>query len=204
MGRGLSTSPYVSSSYAGSSWRLPMYQGNWAAVWPHYTEHLTHRRHRQGICAHTYGLQKQSLMNVVDNSALGRQAMAEGRPPKIIHVYSKRHAKKRHGAYAKLGDRVMVAVLGQKKKGIVVGMKQKQKHGVPRFDSNNVVLIEENGNPTGTRITAPLPNTIRPLLLRDSNPKKADFTKLFAIATRWIFQIESRRVIKTLMKLWMR
>ena len=52
----------------------------------------------------------------------------------------------------------MVSIMGQKKKGIVVGVKQKQKHGVPRFDSNNIVLIEENGNPSGNRITAPLPN----------------------------------------------
>ena len=55
-----------------------------------------------------------------------------------------------------------------------------------RFDSNNVVLIEENGNPSGTRITAPLPNMIRPILKRDSNPKKADYTKLLAIASNWI------------------
>ena len=55
-----------------------------------------------------------------------------------------------------------------------------------RYDSNNIVLIEDNGNPTGNRITAPLPNVIRPILQKDSNPKKADYTKLFAIGTRWI------------------
>ena len=57
---------------------------------------------------------------------------------------------------------------------------------IPRYDSNNIVLIEDNGNPTGNRITAPLPNVIRPILQKDSNPKKADYTKLFAIGTRWI------------------
>jgi len=174
------------SGSAGSSWRFPMYQGKWMDVWPNYTEHLTHRRHRNGQNAHTYGLQKMSLLNVVDNSSIGRQAMANGLPPKIIHVYSRKHAKKSHGAYAKLGDRVLLAVCGQKKKGIIVGMRQKQLHGVPRFDSNNVVLIEENGSPTGTRITAPLPMCIRPGLQQDSNPKKADYTKLFAIATKWV------------------
>ena len=76
--------------------------------------------------------------------------------------------------------------MGQKKKGIIVGMKAKQRPGVPRFDSNKIVLIEENGNPSGNRITAPLPNTIRPILMKDSNPKKADYTKLFAIATKWV------------------
>ena len=104
----------------------------------------------------------------------------------IIHVYSRKHSQKAHGAYAKLGDRVMVAIMGQKKKAIVVGMKQKQVlccmkvcfynclynctstsqvPNVPRYDSNNCVLIEENGNPTATRITAPLPNCIRPGIL---------------------------------------
>ena len=96
-----------------------------------------------------------------------------------------KHFKRSNGAYGKLGDRVLVAIMGQKKKGIIVGMKAKQRPGVPRFDSNNIVLIEENGNPSGNRITAPLPNTIRPILQKDSNPKKADYTKLFAIATKW-------------------
>ena len=82
----------------------------------------------------------------------------------------------------------MVAILGQKKKGIIVGMKAKQLHGIPRYDSNNMVLIEDNGNPSGNRITAPLPNIIRPILQKDSNPKKADYTKLFAIATKWIWR----------------
>ena len=44
----------------------------------------------------------------------------------IFHVYSRKHSQKAHGAYAKLGDRVMVAIMGQKKKAIIVGMKQKQ------------------------------------------------------------------------------
>jgi large subunit ribosomal protein L14 len=147
---------------------------------------IIHNKHRRHQAWHTWGLQKQSKLNVVDNSALGRQAMAEGRPPKVIHCYSKKHDRRRQGAYAKLGDRVMVAIMGQKKKGIVVGLKQKQKAFVPRMDSNNLVLIEENGNPSGNRITAPLPNVIRPGLMKDSNPKRADYTKLFAIATKWV------------------
>ena len=106
--------------------------------------------------------------------------------PQVIHVYAKKHRGLRHDAYGKLGDRVMVAIMGQKKKGIIVGLKQKQMPNVPRFDSNNIVLIEENGNPSGNRITAPLPNVIRPGLAAASNPKKADYTKLFAIATKWV------------------
>ena len=89
----------------------------------------------------------------------------------MINVYTKKHQGKKNGTVGKLGDRVLVAVLGQKKKGIIVGMKQKQRHAIPRYctvmyctvlyctvlytipryDSNNIVLIEDNGNPTGNR-----------------------------------------------------
>jgi len=175
-----------SGSKSGSIWRLPQYKGLGHVVWPNHADFYTHHKHRRQQAWHTHGVQKQTLMNVVDNSTLGRQAMAEGKPPRVIHVYAKKHRPLRHAAYGKLGDRVMVAVMGQKKKGIIVGLKQKQLPNVPRFDSNNIVLIEENGNPSGNRITAPLPNVIRPGLAKDSNPKKADYTKLFAIATKWV------------------
>jgi large subunit ribosomal protein L14 len=62
----------------------------------------------------------------------------------------------------------------------------KQLPGIPRFDTSNVVLIEENGNPTGTRIHAPIPNCIRPTLVKNTHPKKADYTKLLAIATKFV------------------
>ncbi len=45
-----------------------------------------------------------------------------------------------------LGDKVLVAIKGQKKKAVIVGVKQKQRPLVPKFDSNNIVLIEDNGN----------------------------------------------------------
>ena len=41
-------------------------------------------RHRAQQHWHTWGIFKTAKMNVVDNSALGRKAMAEGRPPKVI------------------------------------------------------------------------------------------------------------------------
>jgi len=182
----LSTSAAINDSKVGSTWRLPRYNGTAAAIWPNYTPHLTHPKHKRQQHWHTWGVMKQTRMNVVDNSVIGRKAMAEGKPPRVIHVYARKHQKKAHGTIGKLGDRVMVAILGQKKKGIIVGIKQKQLHAVPRYDSNNIVLIEESGNPSGNRITAPLPNVIRPILQKDSNPKKADYTKLFAIATNWI------------------
>lgn len=85
-----------------------------------------------------------------------------------------------------MGDRVLCAVKGQKIKGIIVGLKQNQEHNVPRFDTNNVVLVNDDGNPLGTRIHAPIPNCIRPILKANSSAKNVDFTKLLAIATRFV------------------
>ena len=116
-------------------------------------------------------LRKLSRVQVVDNSALGRAAAMTGRPPRIIHVYRKK-------GFATIGDKVLLAIKGEKKKAIVVGVKQKQSSGIPRFDSNNVVLIEENGSPTGTRVTAPVPSVLR--------GRGGRFTKLLSIATKFV------------------
>lgn len=118
-------------------------------------------------------------LRVVDNSEIGKRAMAEGKPPKVICVYN----KKRVGF---IGDRVLVAIKGQKKKGILVGLKQTQKIKVPKFDSNNVVLIDDNGTPLGTRIHVPIPTILRTILKERTHAKGADYTKLLAIASRFV------------------
>jgi large subunit ribosomal protein L14 len=115
----------------------------------------------------------------VDNSEIGKRAMMEGKPPKTIHVYN----QKRIGF---IGDKVMVAIKGQKKKGILVGMKQMQNSKVPRFDTNNVVLIDDNGTPLGTRIFVPIPTILRTILKEKTRAKGADYTKLLAIASRFV------------------
>ena len=166
----------------GSTFRDPALP--WQTAWPNYKYHYTHRKHYNP--PHTYGVNKESRMRVVDNSKIGREAMAEGKPPKIIHVYSHYHSTRPHGAKGKLGDRVKVAIKGQKKQGIIVGLKTKQLPGIPQFDTNNIVLIDESGSPLGTRIHAPIPNCIRDILKKNSHPKKADYTKIMAIATRFV------------------
>lgn len=85
-----------------------------------------------------------------------------------------------------IGDRVMVAIKGQKKKGILVGLKQTQNVKVPKFDSNNVVLIDDNGTPLGTRIHVPVPTILRTILKERTHSKGADYTKLLGIATRFV------------------
>ena len=126
------------------------------------------------LCSTTSCLQelrKLARVRVVDNSSLGRAATVAGRPARVIHVYNKQEV-------AHLGDKVLLAIKGQKKRAYVVGVKQKQKPGVPRFDSNNVVLVEDNGSPVGTRITVPVPSMLR--------GKEGDFTKILSIATKFV------------------
>lgn len=85
-----------------------------------------------------------------------------------------------------IGDKVMVAIKGEKKKGILVGLKQNQKPKVPKFDSNNIVLIDDTGTPLGTRIHVPIPTILRTLMKEKTHDKGADYTKILAIASRFV------------------
>lgn len=84
------------------------------------------------------------------------------------------------------GDIVLLAIKGEKKKGILVGLKQTQSPRVPKFDSNNVVLIEDNGTPLGTRIHVPIPTVLRSKLKRKTHAKGPEYTKILGIASRFI------------------
>ncbi|XP_059471648.1 large ribosomal subunit protein uL14m [Neocloeon triangulifer] len=150
-----------------SSWRLPSLLGSQIVQKGFHTSSVN------------YELSLLSRLRVVDNSEIGKQAMAEGKPPKIFHVYNKTGT-------GTIGDKVMVAIKGQKKKGIIVGCRQTQKAMVPRFDSNNVVLIDDNGSPLGTRIHVPVPNLLRTILRKKTVAKGADYTKVLAIASRFV------------------
>lgn len=97
-----------------------------------------------------------SRLNVIDNSAIGAKVKEAGKKVKLIHVYN----RTRH-PMGGLGEKVLVTILGEMRKGIIVGCVQTQKAFVPRIDSNNVVLIDNNNVPLGTRINGPLPNYLR-------------------------------------------
>lgn len=81
---------------------------------------------------------------------------------------------------------MLLACKGEKIKGILVGCVQKQPALIPRFDSNNVVLVDNKGNPLGNRIYAPIPTLLRQKLKKMSHPKKADYTKILSIATKFV------------------
>ncbi|XP_065210977.1 large ribosomal subunit protein uL14m-like [Planococcus citri] len=124
-------------------------------------------------------IMKLTRLRVVDNSTIGKQAMAEGKPPYCIHVYNKT-------GIGTIGDVVLVAIKGEKKKGIIVGVVKTQKSNIPRFDTNNLVLIDHNGSPLGTRIHVPIPHILRTRLKEKTFSKGADYTKLLSIATRFV------------------
>lgn len=137
---------------------------------------INHLLHTSPVCNE---IRKLARLRVVDNSELGKRAMAEGRPPRCIHVYNKR-------GIGLIGDKVLVAIKGEMKKGILVGLKQKQKPKIPKFDSNNLVLIDDNGTPLGTRIHVPIPTILRTILKEKTHAKGADYTKVLAISSRFI------------------
>lgn len=114
-------------------------------------------------------IQKMTRVRVVDNSSLGNTPYH--RAPKVIHVYTK-------NGIGKVGDKVLLAIKGQKKKALIVGHKMPGDRMSPRFDSNNVVLIEDNGNPTGTRIKVPIPTRLRNM--------EGDHSKVLAIASSFV------------------
>uniref|UniRef100_A0A3P9N7V5 Large ribosomal subunit protein uL14m n=1 Tax=Poecilia reticulata TaxID=8081 RepID=A0A3P9N7V5_POERE len=117
----------------------------------------------------TAAIQKMTRVRVVDNSSLGNTP--HHRPPRVIHVYTK-------NGIGKVGDKVLLAIKGQKKKALIVGHKMPGDRMIPRFDSNNVVLIEDNGNPTGTRIKVPIPTSLRQM--------EGDYSKVLAIANTFV------------------
>ncbi|TNN53290.1 39S ribosomal protein L14, mitochondrial [Liparis tanakae] len=124
---------------------------------------------RNRVSAVAAAIQKMTRVRVVDNSSLGNTPYH--RAPKVIHVYTK-------NGIGKVGDKVLLAIKGQKKKALIVGHKMPGERMNPRFDSNNVVLIEDNGNPTGTRIKVPLPTHLRKV--------DGDYSKVLAIASSFV------------------
>lgn len=114
-------------------------------------------------------IQKMTRVRVVDNSALGNTPYH--RPPRCIHVYTK-------NGVGRVGDQILLAIKGQKKRALIVGHRMPGPRMAPRFDSNNVVLIEDNGNPVGTRIKTPIPTSLR--------QREGEFSKVLAIAQNFV------------------
>uniref|UniRef100_F1LFG4 Large ribosomal subunit protein uL14m n=2 Tax=Ascaris suum TaxID=6253 RepID=F1LFG4_ASCSU len=149
--------------------------GRW---WPQPHYELSRHRSRPP-CP---GIHRRTRCIVVDNSALGKEANTSGKLAYCIHVY-KQGKRKKHMPHATLGDKILVAIRGEMRKAYVVGAKihvLHRKHGVPSTDTNNIVLLDEEGNPLGTRILSPIPGKL--LERRD----KMQFSKVLALANKFV------------------
>ena len=79
----------------------------------------------------------------------------------------------------------MVTVKGEMKRAFIVGLKQRQRHNVPRTDTNNIVLVDDNGNPLGNRITVPIPAALR-AIANQQDKRKDELTKILSLATKFV------------------
>ncbi|KRY38507.1 39S ribosomal protein L14, mitochondrial [Trichinella spiralis] len=101
----------------------------------------------------------KTRFRVVDNSDLGKQAMLGGKPPYCIRVYRQGRLGKKANR-GQLGDKILVAIKGELRRAYIVGWKAHHsqiRHGVPRSDSNNIVLLDANENPLGNKVLVPVP-----------------------------------------------
>ncbi len=113
---------------------------------------------------------KLTSFNVVDNSKLG-QKTRRYKQPYLIGFYRKRKT-------ADIGDVIKVAVQGRPCKALVVATRKPKPQPIPRFDNNNIVLLDDNLAPLGTRIKGPIPAILR--------KKRDKFSKVIAIASRFV------------------
>lgn len=122
-------------------------------------------------------LQKLSTVRIVDNSAFSLQPVI--REPRIIHIYNK--TRRSVGC---VGDMALVTKNGAMKRAFIVGQRAPMGVLKARMDTNNVIILDKDGNPEGTRITAPLP-----AWLRGYDPKKKRpiaMSKIVAIASVFV------------------
>ena len=113
---------------------------------------------------------KLTSFNVVDNSKLGQKSRRY-KKPYLIGFYRKRKT-------ADIGDVIKVAVQGKPCKALVVATRKPKVQPIPRFDNNNIVLLDENLAPLGTRIKGPIPAILR--------KKKEKYSKVIALASRFV------------------
>ena len=122
-------------------------------------------------------LQKLTRVRIVDNSAFALQPVI--REPRIIQIYNK--TRRSVGC---VGDMALITKNGVMKRAFIVGQRASMGVLKARMDTNNVVMLDKDGNPEGTRITAPLP-----AWLRGYDPKKKRpiaMSKIVAIASTFV------------------
>ena len=77
----------------------------------------------------------------------------------------------------KFGDVIKIAHRGKVHNALIVSNRMPSKW-LPRYDSHNIILLNEKLEPVGTRILGPIPSAIR--------RKEGQYSKIIAIATKFI------------------
>ena len=78
---------------------------------------------------------------------------------------------------AGFGDIIKIAHRGKVHNALIVS-NRKPGRKLPRYDSHNIILLNNKLEPVGTRILGPLPSVLR--------RKEGQFSKVIAIASRFI------------------
>ena len=119
--------------------------------------------------------QKLTRVRIVDNTSHAK--LAWRRNPRVIQVYKK-------NGFGNVGDMVLITVGGIMKRALIVG--QRQNLGVlkARMDTNNVIILDNDGNPEGTRITVPIPAWLRGYNSQTKRP--IAMSKVIALSSRFV------------------
>ena len=108
-------------------------------------------------------------LTIVDNSENSKKVTRLDRPYCIKLPKNSR--------VAKFGQVITIAHLGKVHKALIVSNRMPSKR-LPRYDTHNIILLNDKREPVGTRIIGPLPSIMR--------KRERDFSKVIAIATKFI------------------
>lgn len=136
-------------------------------------------------------LQQSSLLHSIWPSSLLQQPRRMvGLLTKVKLVDNSENAKKvkkldqpyciklpRNSKVAGFGEIITIAHLGKVHKALIVSNRMPSKR-FPRYDTHNVILLNEKLEPVGTRIMGPVPSVLR--------KRDRDLSKVIAIATKFI------------------
>ncbi|CAI8052293.1 39S ribosomal protein L14, mitochondrial [Geodia barretti] len=108
-------------------------------------------------------------LTIVDNSENAKKVTRLDRPYCIKLPKNSREAG--------FGEVITIAHLGKVHKALVVSNRRPSKK-LPRYDTHNIILLNDKLEPVGTRIMGPVPSVIR--------KRSRQLSKVIAIATKFI------------------
>ena len=108
-------------------------------------------------------------LRIVDNSENAKKVTRLDRPYCIKLPKNSR--------VAGFGEVITIAHLGKVHKALVVSNRRPSKK-LPRYDTHNIILLNDRLEPMGTRIMGPVPSVIR--------KRDRQLSKVIAIATKFI------------------